>query len=242
MLFRPNILTFFSSSQSERLLLNKEFRIIHRIVLCLICFFQFPLALSYHFLNGEFYKFFEKHLTIIILIILIGFFASWFFNYRFKYYAENKKNKEYMFLYIFLNIIYFPTLFFTYGFMIFSLEFSIKQPEFWENILPLSFLYIFFLSFFYLSWTKLLYQEIKTEINLSDGKKISNCYFLHPTYGKNILLGDHPKQDLCKEIIVVPIDKIEFIQFKITNKIKGGIASKTKEKTTRYVTKKSFFS
>lgn len=227
-MFNPSLLTFFSSSKSERLLLSKEIRIFHRIIICIICFFQIPLMICYQFLDGRFYNFFEKYLSLVLVIVCIGFIASWVFNYRFRYYSENKKIKEFMFFYIFVNIIYFPCLFFTYGFMILSLEFTIKELEFWANTLTLSFIYIFFLVFLYLSWKKLFYQEIKTEISLSDGRKISNCYFLHPTYGKSILLGDHPKQDLCNEIIVIPKEKIEYIQFTITHKFPS------KETSTNY--------
>ncbi|WP_145997056.1 hypothetical protein [Halobacillus sp. Marseille-P3879] len=56
------------------------------------------------------------------------------------------------------------------------------------------------------------------KIKLINGGEIDNAYFLHPTYGKRILLGDNPDQNLCKETVAIPISNIEYFHFSIKDK------------------------
>jgi hypothetical protein len=223
LLFKPSFFTFFTSSKSERLLLNKELRQLYSTIIILFLFVLMPIMFSKDLIENShpFVRFLENNLNVVYSIIVIGFLLSIYYYFRFTQSEKNMNQKiEFIILYSIMNIIYLPTLAILYGCTVVS-SFSSINAEFFEILVSGTFVYLFLLLFYLLTLRKILHEEIKVELLLSNGDLIKNAYLLHPTYGKRILLGNHPDQNYCKETIVIPLNKIEYVRFFINNEKKN---------------------
>jgi hypothetical protein len=232
---KPNIITLFSSSKSERLLLNKELRHLYNMFIFVSFFIFFPFAITHNTVKekGSIYLLVEKYINYLFVIILAGFILSIIFNIRFKYYksirfksykslkGKDRKKRRLKIEFILINsvlwFVFLSSSTIVYG-IILNLAYIEKSSFYITFLIVYTPIYIFQLLPYLKTIQKLIYEEIKVKIVLTNGHVINNAFLLHPTYGNNILIGDKPDQNYCTHLITVPKGKIEYIEFFIKPK------------------------
>ncbi|KXG09915.1 hypothetical protein AT864_01475 [Anoxybacillus sp. P3H1B] len=231
-IFKPNIITFFTSSKSERMLLNKELRKLYDISVFIFFFVTIPFVITHDTVKqkGIIYSFVDTNIQYFLYIILVGFIFSIFFNIRFKRYkhirfklynfkdvSNNRLRIEFIFMYLFLWFVFLTSSTIVFG-IILNLACVEKSVPSIATVIAYTPLYILQLYPFRRILNKLIYEEVKAKIILTNGQVICNAFVLHPTYGSKILIGDKPEQVYCTQLIAIPKDKIEYIEFLVTPK------------------------
>ncbi len=213
--FKPGIITIFTASKSERLLMNKELRQILYFVKYIVLAYLFPFSIFQSFKEGlETSVFFQSYFFLLFLVI-IGVVLLWF---------NSKKEDKWQTtdsIWIRLLLV-FGAGFYCIGLgLIYSafLDDAVLSTKTVDAILALCFitvLYWLFLKPAIKFFTTIDSVEIKVKIRLSNGQVIRDAYLLYPTYGNQILLGDKNDPALCYHKVSLPISKIEYIEFFIT--------------------------
>lgn len=211
---KPGIITLFTASKSEILMMNKEIRKFIYIVKYIVFVYLFPISL-YHSIKSEnwFVSFFDSFLPLLVLIPIIGVL----------FWVNNKKFTEIKYidttwmrlLLVFSAGYYCIYLGLFYSALLFS-AFETRSIGAIGIVILATFLYWLLLKPPIKFFLRLDYEEIKVKIRLSNGQVIRDAYLLYPTHGKQILLGDNLDADRCFHKIALPLSKIEYIEFFIT--------------------------
>lgn len=214
MVFKPGIITIFTASKSERLLMNKELRQILYFVKYIVIAYIFPFSIFQSFKEVlETSAFFQSYLFLLILAI-IGVTLLWF-NSKKEDKWQLSSNIWVRLLLVFGSGSYCIGLGLIYSAFIEAAIIS-KTIEIFLVLCFVTILYWLFLKPPIRFFTTMDSEDIKVKIRLSNGQVIRDAYLLYPTHGNQILLGDKNDPALCYHKISLPVSKIEYIEFFIT--------------------------
>ncbi|MED2010906.1 hypothetical protein P4V39_22825 [Brevibacillus borstelensis] len=212
--FKPGIITLFTATKSERLLMNKELRKTLYLGKYFFLAYLFPFSFFQSFKEVLLPSPFLSVIHFLVVLIPIGVTLLWF-NSR-----KANKWKTSSSIWIRLLLIFGSGYYCIFLGLIYSafLDATIELRTVNAIIILCitTFLYWLLLKPAIKFFTDVDSIEIKVKIRLSNGQVIRDAYLLYPTYGNQILLGDKSDPDLCFHKISLPLSKIEFIEFFIT--------------------------
>ncbi|WP_096201932.1 hypothetical protein [Bacillus sp. FJAT-45350] len=237
-LFKPNVLTFITSTRSERLLLNKELRQLYYFLAFISVFIIMPVIFVYtqHFNQSGIYEFALNNTQFLAVSIIVGFLSSLGLYLSLDFFLENKKIVLFKVIFLIVHIIYLSILCFLFaGALIEVFHYTELTEAITDGVFLLLFYFASLLPLFALC-KRLFHQDIHVIIKLSNGQIIKNAYLLHPTYGNRIVIGEYPIPDMCEHLMVIPNKKIVHIQFFISTEIRPKSLVK-KEKSPIIITK-----
>ncbi|ASJ54453.1 hypothetical protein BP422_13340 [Brevibacillus formosus] len=211
---KPGIITIFTASKSERLLMNKELRQILYFVKYIVLAYLFPFSMFQSFKAALVASPFFQSDMFLLILASIGLTLLWFNSKKEdKWKASN--NIWIRLLLVFGSGYYCICLGLGYSAILDAAIIS-KTVEAILAVCLITVLYWLFLKPAIRFFTTMDSEEIKVKIRLSNGQVIRDAYLLYPTHSNQILLGDKNDPALCYHKISLPVSKIEYIEFFIT--------------------------
>ncbi|MBM7623700.1 hypothetical protein [Sporohalobacter salinus] len=219
LLIKPSLITLLTTRKTERLLVSKELRVFYKIILCLFFGILFPIGITYGWYEDKItYEFIIKFynvefviFAILMSVVFILIFKANIIN-KCKIILENEKGKS-----IFLLLIILIMIYFWIGYGILFNETLRKYNDYLSSLPGLivcSYIYILIIYNLHISVSELSHREIiKCNVKMDNGELIKDAYFLHPTYGNKIVLGNSTQPWEIKQTIIIPIKRIQYIEF-----------------------------
>lgn len=218
-IIKPGIFTLLTAKKSERLLASKELEFIYKTIIYIFLLIITPIFFTYDLDSYSkiydniirFYFWIPLVFFVFILYILEISFLKFDIIKKFKVNYNNiVKN-----FFIILGVMIIVYMAIGYG-LIFHKIFleHIIKIRYLIILIFISIYYIFFIHLLHSTLYKKAYQEIiHCNIKMDNNQLIENAYFSHLTYGNKIVLSNSSDPWKFKQNIIIPMNKIQYIEF-----------------------------
>ncbi|KGX88743.1 hypothetical protein N781_09500 [Pontibacillus halophilus JSM 076056 = DSM 19796] len=232
LMFKPSIVTFFTSNTIEKKLISKELEIFYKVMSYLFIFIVFPLMASLIADFDPLLKYLDSNPHIFSGLLLGDVLIVWGwyifiklrfhkFNYLRKKYSRIRESRNYrhtkleikikaftiMLIIVLLSSVFIHLCLGAIHYA--ALREAESSPEMITNSLIIVFLIAISSLPLFMSFDYLLTKDIKVKhIEYENGKVVEGGYLLQRTFKNNVLIGDKPLKKDCTRIKVVKSDVI----------------------------------
>lgn len=242
LLLKPNFVTFFRSSSFEKRIISKEIEVLYKTFIYIFLFIILPVLLTNSNYDEiiEFLNKYElrKPMTYLVgfffAISLISYFLAKKYHHiyisllkrcqkindgRIKKGKSKYKNKRIILISILIYSIIFVNLILALlSIIVIGLAHSeilvlgMAEPDkYFFNLPNIIIVSLFFLPLFSI-YNYILTPFIRIKVKLSNGETINGGYFLHTTFGNQIVIGDNPFLSKCKQTLIIKKNEIIYYE------------------------------